>query len=634
MTVRAPLLALALLLGLTSAAAVQRLPSVQIPGHAAGSFGSVNSVDSAPVGGVAWSADSQTIFTLDTTGELKRWKAASGALLASRIQQAPPAAGRWARLTLLGMQGTQLDLRADGFAQDRPVRIRFTVSPTAPALHVNLACPATEQDLQACTPTGQTRARIEEGQLVVQGQGIRTARLPAGFRPGALALHPSGTRVAVMGIIPEEPGDLFGRPLMAVWDNGVLQTFALGTVPLDLIGAQVHWVGRRLLTALSVRDPQTGGVLDGQTLGLWGLAGQLQWRLPPSQGLRGGWPAPDGAAFVTLRRGSVPEVRRLPDAGVQGALGEAVVAAVPLTGQRALVALLGGQGQGRIARIDRAGRHTVSALPATLLAVHPDGQQFASSEGQELRLHHPSGTVRRRWAVSGAVQAVAFSPDGQVLSALLGPQQDGRTTVRAWQLDGTALPLPAGTSFPVGAVRLRRSSDNRGPNQTYREQLTAQDSAGRPLWRSSWQIGGVGTTLSGDGQSVAAAVQAPGALRDPVPMTFSLWRLSSGQAGPVLRVPPTTTDPNSGWGLAALNYTGRVALLQEGSGDACGWALYGYRLADLGRGTLLPAPAALTGGYARSGGCGTERPFLQAAFAPDGPLMIHDGNRLDWWQVP
>lgn len=115
---------------------------------------------------------------------------------------------------------------------------------------------------------------------------------------------------------------------------------------------------------------------------------------------------------------------------------------------------------------------------------------------------------------------------------------------------------------------------------------------------------------------------------------MEFWRLATatGKAGPVLRLKPTTTDPNSGWGLTALSADGRLALLREGSGDGCGWALYGYALADLQTGKRLPTPEGLAGGLNRQGGCGQDRPYPIAAFAPDGRLLVRDGNALRWWK--
>ena len=89
------------------------------------------------------------------------------------------------------------------------------------------------------------------------------------------------------------------------------------------------------------------------------------------------------------------------------------------------------------------------------------------------------------------------------------------------------------------------------------------------------------------------------------------------------------TDPYAGWGIHAFD--GRTVLLQEDSGDGCGRLVYSYTLADLSTGRVLSTPAQMRHGYARLIGCGQFAPDPQANFAPDGKLLIQDGNRLDWY---
>lgn len=128
--------------------------------------------------------------------------------------------------------------------------------------------------------------------------------------------------------------------------------------------------------------------------------------------------------------------------------------------------------------------------------------------------------------------------------------------------------------------------------------------------------------------------QSPSAKRDPASVDFFRIDLATGKLSRTLTVAPTTQDPNSGQGIAALSRSGQYALLSEGTGDACGWGLYGFRLADLNAAKILPIPKALGQGYQRFGGCGYNIPSVYTNFAPDGSLLLQDGNRLDWWQVP
>ncbi|MFC6591151.1 hypothetical protein ACFP81_03315 [Deinococcus lacus] len=118
----------------------------------------------------------------------------------------------------------------------------------------------------------------------------------------------------------------------------------------------------------------------------------------------------------------------------------------------------------------------------------------------------------------------------------------------------------------------------------------------------------------------------------PAVNRFSRVDARSGKSGPVLSVPVAhPDDPYAIWTLAAFD--GERVLLSERSGDGCGSRLYGYKLADLTAGRTLNTPARLAQGYARLMGCGHYAPYPEADFAPDGPLLIRDGNRLDWWTV-
>ncbi|MFC6659803.1 hypothetical protein [Deinococcus multiflagellatus] len=227
--------------------------------------------------------------------------------------------------------------------------------------------------------------------------------------------------------------------------------------------------------------------------------------------------------------------------------------------------------------------------------------------------------------------ALAFTPDGQALSAWT--QSEARGEVRAWRLNGTPLPLPAGTVFPLSSVLLTRTADQGGPQATHRERLSAQQPGGPVLWQTPWRRGSLSAWPAADGRSAALWSQHPNSQSDPVITQFWRVALHSGQAGPTLNMAPTTRDPNSGWTLAALRGDGRRALLQESTGDGCGWGLYGFALADLFTAQRLPTPPGLASGYARRGGCGFGVPLPQTTFDPDGRLLVQDGNRLDWWTI-
>ncbi|GAA5534162.1 hypothetical protein [Deinococcus aluminii] len=632
------LLLTSLLLALPVASAAGLTGTLTVQGHAAGSFGHLSVPEWTPAGGAAWSPDSREIYTLDTTGELRRWQAATGRPLGRQVIGAPEAAGEAPVLSLLGWNGEFLQLEARGWRQNRPVRLRYLLNPRSGKTFLSDPCPTSRLSLQVCTQGGQVRARVEGREIVKVGGG-RTTRLPlpTGVKPVALALSDNGERLALLAITPRDTYGLHGPATLFVWRGERLKSIPLGQLLLEGTAPSLTWVGNAsagygLLLAVNADDRQTGGLRDGQFLALYREDGSRVWDLSPRVGLRGAWPSPDGQALVTIRQGSVPEVRRLVDGGFLRGLGEAVTASVPLAGQRTLVALERGGGAGRVAVLSGQGLQTVAPIHAGALAVWRE-ERFASAQDNLIRLHDFRGRVLGQWSASGNVQRLAFSPGGAVVSAQVWDPRNGQQRVQAWSRDGQPLKLPAGTVFPVSRVILSEAKGKNGPESAYRERLAATDLTGKPLWKTDWRSGGFGLAVSADGHWVALSSQAPDARRDPVDMEF--WRVntSSGQAGPPLRLKPTTTDPNSGRGIAALSAEGRLALLREGGGDGCGWALYGYTLADLHTGKRLPTPDALARGFNRQGGCGRDLPSPDAAFAPDGRLLVRDGNRLTWWQV-
>lgn len=630
------LLLTSLLLALPVASAANAALSVQ--GHAAGTFGQLSMPDEAPAGGAAWSPDGREVYTLDTTGELRRWRAATGAPLGNQKVGAPGEAGDRPAPRLLGMGGEFLQLEARGWRQDRPVRLRYLFNPRSGKTFLSDPCPTSRLTLQVCTAGFNLRAWVE-GNAVVRVMDGRTTRLPlpTGIKPAALAISDNGERAALLAITPRDTYGLHGTGSLLIWRGERLTRVPLGDLLLEGSAPSLTWVGNAgsgygLLLAVNAYDRQTGGLRGGQFLAYYRGDGRRVWDLSPQVGLRGTWPSPDGRALVTIREGSVPEVRRLSDGGFLRGLGEAVTTAAPLTGERALVALQSGGGTGRVALLSGRGVQTVAQVNAGALAVWRE-QRFVSAQENLIRVHDFKGRVLGQWNAAGTVGQLAFSPDGAVVSARSWNPQNGQSRVQAWSLGGRALSLPAGALFPVSRVVLSEVDDKGGPGQAYRERLSATDLTGKTRWGTDWRRGGFETEVSADGRWVALSSQAPDSRRDPVDV--EVWRLNTatGQAGPVLRLKPGTTDPNSGQGVAALGPDGRLALLSEGSGDACAWALYGYTLADLQTGKRLPTAPGLARGFARQGGCGRDLPFPEAAFAPDGRLLVRNGNTLTWWHV-
>ncbi|MBZ9711747.1 hypothetical protein [Deinococcus multiflagellatus] len=616
------------------AAAASLSSSFTVPGHALGSFGQPESATEELGGGAAWSADGAQVYTLDTTRVLNHWRVGDGALLGTR-RLAPPAAlpdaGPWptTALRLNGTQGGALQLEARSFRQGQPAALSYTLKLQGGASAPPPPCPSSRRVLQVCA--GAATLRAEGRTLTWTAGGVtRTRTLPAPGRVLALALNAGGTQAAVLVVEPQTDWGLHGRAALLLWAGDSLRRLSLGPV-LSGTPARLNWTPAGWLLAAPLHDDQTGGVQPGEWLSLHRPDGERRWQLSPDLGLRGLWPSPDGQRFVTIRGGSVPEVRRTVDGTLVLGLGEAVAAAVPLAGQRALLALQGGGGAGRVARLQQGSLRTLSPLGATALAAHPDGGRFAAAQGPDVRLHGPRGEVLRRWKASAPVVALAFTPDGQALSAWT--QSEARGEVRAWRLNGTPLPLPAGTVFPLSSVLLTRTADQGGPQATHRERLSAQQPGGPVLWQTPWRRGSLSAWPAADGRSAALWSQHPNSQSDPVITQFWRVALHSGQAGPTLNMAPTTRDPNSGWTLAALRGDGRRALLQESTGDGCGWGLYGFALADLFTAQRLPTPPGLASGYARRGGCGFGVPLPQTTFDPDGRLLVQDGNRLDWWTI-
>lgn len=636
-SVRSVLARCALLALAPSSSAARLTSSVILPGHSLNSFSALSNMTPVLGGGAAWSADGQQVYTLDTTGALKRWDVRTGRLLLERQQKGPgnvKVTGFPPILTLSGWRGDRLRLRAHGDREGQPVVQDFTADPARGTVTLVGDCPSSRLNLRVCLPGGRS-AFLQGGRLVRRdGQGDRTVEVPAGLKVGALVLNRGG-QVAALAVRPagKFAGDVDGPATLLLWDGETLNTVSLGDRNMSLQHARLTWTPLGWLYAMSMHDAQGGGIrTEGQMVGLLQPSGERVWDFSPQLGLRGVWPSPDGQQFMTFRQGSVPEVRRMTDGAFVRGLGEAVVDARPLQSGEAVVAVLSGGNTGRIVLSTPAGVKPLSGLKAEHLAVNRDGTRFLSSEKNLIRLHDIRGKVLLSLQVPGFVGALAFRPGDGSFSAAVSREPYGEQSTLAWTLGGKALVLPKNTVFPLSSPILTLTQDQKAPGQSHRERLTAV-SGGETLWQSGWRVS-YGLRPSVDGRWLAAWSQSPASKRAPVEVDFFRFDTRSGSLSKTLTVKPTTGDGNSAWSLVALSQDGRYALLREGTGDSCGWGLYNFKLADLGTGKAVPTPEGLAQAYRRMGGCGVNLPFVATHFGPGYTLLIQDGNRLDWWQVP
>jgi hypothetical protein len=650
----------ALLLILTPAAASTTvIRSTPVPGHAAGSFGASDMPFGILAGGVAWAADGSAVFTLDTTRQLKRWRVADGRLLGGQTLKAPaalPDVGTSFPTTGLFLSGAAdaygLPLLARGQRGGQERTLSYRLNTGSGLVRPETACLVGTQANLTCTPDGASRSWTKGNELYWQrGAILERLQLPAGrLAVSDLALSDDGQRLALLGLTGDPDPKVFGGAgVLLTWTvdgAGQVQARQLSLEgPRLYAGATLSWRGERLLIASNVyntgNEYGSGGALDGQFLALYAPGSAAIWTLGTATGLRGAFPSPDGELFVTIRDGSVPEVRRVSDSAFVRSLGEAVLDAAALSGGRTLLAVQGGGGSGRVTLHQAGSLRTLYRGRAERIATAYDGSRFATVFRNTVRLHSGAGTLLREWQTAGRVTDLAFSPDGQVLSVQQFIPNSSDAGTLAWRVkDGTPLRLPAGTQFPVSAVVVRQEERKDGPQNNYRRRwvVTARGSSAA-LWGTPWHSGGLVALASPNGRWLAQSGLTPATISMPETgrersraARFSRVAALTGTGGPVLSVPTGhPDDPYAGWGLSAFD--GHQALLAERSGDGCGGQLYGYKLADLAGGRVLNTPAALRDGYARLMGCGFLAPRTKTLFAPDGRLLIQDGNRLDWWTV-
>lgn len=552
--------------------------------------------------------------------------------------------------------------------QDR-IEVGQTAAPTPP-LELTFKNPATGETITTRPAPPPDGSRLVLGALVSQGQGsAESRRIPSSTvtlpRGEVLRVVPSpdGSRTAVLRLVLPRPGWGAGAAYVDVVQRkgGKRVSWPLPGITLAEDAApDLRWVGNsRLLTATALQDSATGGAVGGgQAVALRDAAsGRALWKLPATAGLVGAVPSPDGRLWLTVRGGSVPEVRRISDGQFVRALGRAVVAWLPLSGGaassgRAAVALSVGGGAGALSLLDRAGREVplaggrarwrfaVPGVPDALAAT-ADAGRFALALPGALYLLDSTGRLRQTLPLPGLrLGALSFSAGG-VLSARANDAALGGERTLAWQLGESgqlrSLPLPAlpeGSrySLPVFSLLLRedtRRSAVSGPSQS---RLSVLNLAGGLRWQEAWGPE-TATVSSPDGQTVlrARGVAIPGQTEV---QALKLWLTDarSGQASPPLTLSPRALNVYRGLGVVDFAPSRRHVLLTEQSGDGCGGMLYGVRLADLRTRQEWSLPAAFGTGLTRFVGCGHPRPVPQVAFAPDGRhLLIRDGNALRWW---
>lgn len=609
----------------------QNAQSYTFAGHSLDSFGRLNEVSDAHGGGAAWSADGQQVFTLDSTGSLRRWAVTSGTLLEQRIQAAPGQFSKSALLPILtldGWQGNRLKMRAYSTVLGSKITQDFAVNPAGGELVAFSSCPSSRSNLKVCL--GKVTAYKDQANNVFLQSGTEklTLPVPKQFKVNTLALSPAG-QVAALALQPVTASGQ-GSATLLIWQGKNLKTVPLGNMAMNPTQARLVWSNQGWLYALSrsdlSRDPNR---LNGQVLGLVKGSGEPGWTLASTQGLRGIWPSPEGKSFVTFSDASVPELRRVSDGAFVRGLGEAVSFALPVNTQQTLVALFSGGGQGRIVLGSRQGFKTISPVKADVLAVSQDGRQFLSSLGNVVRLHDISGQVRQtvQHRPDAEVRALAFRSDGNGFTA-----QDRYLHDMAWDWQGKPIEVPETAAFPQSLPLLTMEVRADFPDQHGRTRYMLEE-AGKTVWQTPWWLK-PDSRVSADGRWLALAVPTAPAQRQSVPVDIFRLNSRTGQKGSVLRARMTSPDRNATWEFADVSQDGRFALLREHTWGDCGWNLFGFKVADLSTGKERVTSEKFQKGYRRMFGCGVNHPWVHAHFASQSMVLVQDGNRLDWWNLP
>lgn len=628
--------------------------TARIDGHAAGTFATLSD-PSGFAGGLAWGPDG-TAYTLDGARVLYRWSAQTGQPV-SRTVLAPPSSLPNASANFgprLRLEGYRADggalkgpfIRVQGYAAGQPYQTAYTLRADGRAV-LGDVCPRAAGRSGGCAGGySVTVLPQQKGRATLRLEGREGPKseitLPAG-RVLDVEPSPDGARVAALRSVSKREYDPTA-PLfldVATRDGKVVSRQVLGSFGVEPSGEpQVRWVdATRVLTATPRATSSTYSP-SGQQVSLWGLSGQSpRWTVGAGE-LRDAVPSPDGTLFLTVRGGSVPELHRVSDGAFVRSLGAAVTASVPRPEGDVLLALDTGNGQGELRTVrpggqgQRLGGQGLEGV--TGLAVSPDGGFIAAAHPGSVAVLDRAGRTLHTLALPPESYRVdlAFNGPGTVFARMEdGGSSEGWRSLTWDAVSGRVLDQTANTR-PVGALRLQ-TAVRRLPGGAFQSRLGALGPVGQMLWQEAWRGDYRPFFLpSPDGRAVVRGVARPiKGLAERADLY--LYRLDprTGQTSPGLIL--RTGDLKEAYrGLSLLDYAAdrRHVLLGEGSGDGCGGAFYGLRLADLEARREVKLPVALTSGLTRFFGCGQPVPRPTAVFTADGKgLLVRDGNAWNWW---